>query len=71
MVRRRAVGEAALRERFERAISEGDLPTRANPADLARYVAVVTHGIAVQAAGGASRDELRRVADMAMQAWPA
>ena len=31
----------------------------------------VTHGMSVQAAGGASRKELKRVADMALRAWPA
>ena len=33
----------------------GDLPPDANPADLARFVSTLTDGIAVQAAGGASR----------------
>jgi AcrR family transcriptional regulator len=70
MVKRRAAAEAALRKRFERAISDGDLPSHADPADLARYVATVTHGMAVQATGGASRKELQRVAEMAMRAWP-
>jgi AcrR family transcriptional regulator len=63
--------ETRLRERFERAISEGDLPSNADPAGLAKYVATVAQGIAVQAAGGASRGELLRVAAMALRAWPA
>jgi AcrR family transcriptional regulator len=67
---RRAAGEAAICQRFQRAIVEGDLPTDADPADLARYVATVIHGMAVQAAGGASRAELRRVAETALGAWP-
>ena len=70
MAKRRAAGEAALRKRFERALAEGDLPRGADPADLARYVVTVTHGIAVQAAGGATREELQRVAELAMRAWP-
>jgi hypothetical protein len=41
-----------------------------NPADLARFVVTVIQGIAVQAAGGSSRNELRRVAEMALRAWP-
>jgi AcrR family transcriptional regulator len=69
LVSRRLAGETALRERFERAISDGDLPVDSHPADLARYVAAVIQGIAVQAAGGASRAELRRVAAMALRAW--
>jgi AcrR family transcriptional regulator len=67
---RRAAGEAAIRERFERAKSDGDLPPDASPGDLARYVTTVIHGMAVQAAGGASRAELRRVARTALRAWP-
>lgn len=67
---RRAAGEAALRERLERAKREGDLPARADPGDLARYVMTVGNGLAVQAAGGATRDELRRVVKLALRAWP-
>jgi len=67
---RRAAGVAALRRRLQRAIAERDLPADANPADLARYVATVTYGLAVQAAGGASRAQLRRVARLALRAWP-
>jgi len=37
----RAAGEAAMRRRFERAKSEGDLPANVNPDDLARYIATV------------------------------
>jgi AcrR family transcriptional regulator len=59
-----------LRERFQRALDEGDLPPTADPALLARYVMTVSTGIAVQAAGGAGRDELHRVADAALQSWP-
>jgi AcrR family transcriptional regulator len=70
LAKRRARLETLLRERFERAVSEGDLPSSVDPADLAKYVATVANGIAVQAAGGATRDELRRVADMALVRWP-
>jgi len=69
--KRRARFERLLRERFEQAKSEGDLPAHADPADLARYVATVSHGLAVQAAGGASRRELERVAELALRNWPA
>ena len=71
LARRRADNEAALRGRLERAAAEGDLPPDADPADLARYVATVFQGMAVQAAGSATRDELRRVAERALAAWPA
>jgi AcrR family transcriptional regulator len=67
---RRAASEAAICQRFKRAKLEGDLPTDADPADLARFIATVIHGMAVQAAGGAGRDQLRRVAQTALRAWP-
>jgi AcrR family transcriptional regulator len=66
----RAAGEAALRRRFQRAKSEGDLPATANPADLARYVVTVIYGMAVQAAGGASRNQLQRIVEMALRTLP-
>lgn len=70
LARRRAASETALCERFERAIAEGDLPRNCEPADLARYVATVSQGMAVQAAGGATREELQKVAERALSAWP-
>jgi AcrR family transcriptional regulator len=66
----RAAGEAAVRRRFERALADGDLPADSAPADLARYVLTVLRGMAVQAADGASRAELRRVVEVALRAWP-
>lgn len=68
---RRAAGEAALCERFERAKADGDLAATADPQALARFVMTVQQGMAVQAAGGASRDDLMAVAEMALMAWPA
>lgn len=70
MVKRRAAGETALRKRFERAIAEGDLPPNTDAADLARYIAVLAYGMAVHAAGGASRDELTKVVERVMRNWP-
>jgi AcrR family transcriptional regulator len=67
---RRLAGEVAIRRRFERALAEGDLPVDVDPADLARYLVTVIHGMAVQAAGGASQAALRRVAEIALRAWP-
>ncbi len=66
----RAASEAKFRERLIRAQKEGELPKDADPADLARYIYTIVQGIAVQSAGGANRDELKRVIDMAMRAWP-
>ncbi|MGV3723756.1 MAG: TetR/AcrR family transcriptional regulator, partial [Actinomycetota bacterium] len=70
LAERRSEGEAALPRRFERSIAEGELPAEIDAADLARYYATVTWGMAVQAATGATADELRRVAELALRAWP-
>jgi hypothetical protein len=68
---RRAHTEFLMRQRFERAIAEGDLPPSTSAADLAAYVATVVQGMSVQSNGGASVDELRNIARVALQAFPA
>jgi len=70
LVSRRVAIEAALRRRFQRAKEEGDLAADTNPADLSRYVITISQGMAVQAAGGASRADLQRVVATAMRSWP-
>lgn len=67
---RRAGPEAELCERFERAKAEGDLSAGSEPAALARFVATVTQGMAVQAAAGASRAALREIAETALRILP-
>jgi AcrR family transcriptional regulator len=70
LIAHRAAGEAAICSRFKRAKREGDLPPHANPADLARFVSTFIYGMAVQAASGASRKDLERVARLALDVWP-
>jgi AcrR family transcriptional regulator len=60
----RMAGEAALRRRLEHA---ADLPPDCDPADFARLVHTVTDGIAVQAASGRTREQLQRVATLALR----
>src|ERR1700722_2587566 len=67
---RRRGAELDLRRRLQRAKAEGDLPSDADPEDLASYIFTVANGMAVRAKSGASRAELRRVAHTAMRAWP-
>ncbi len=67
---RRKAGELAIRKRFQRAKSEGDLPADVDAGDLARYLTTIMRGMAVQAAGGATCIELKRVAKMALRTWP-
>jgi AcrR family transcriptional regulator len=66
----RLAGHAAIRERFERARAEGDLPADADPRALTHYIGAVVCGMAVLAASGATRNELERVIRCTMSAWP-
>jgi len=66
----RAASHAALRERFERAIDEGDLPPHADAELIARYLTTVADGVSVQATGGASATALQCVVDAALSHWP-
>jgi AcrR family transcriptional regulator len=67
----RAAGRERLRERFDRARAEGDLPETTSAAALAAFVMTVTQGIAVQAKAGVSRELLQAVAEQTLNAWPA
>jgi len=70
LVERRASGEAALRERLERAQREGDLPAGADCAILAAYVMTILHGMAVQAKAGFARGTLEAITRQALAGWP-
>jgi AcrR family transcriptional regulator len=70
LMSRRASGEQNLRQRFERAVAEGDLPKDSDAADLARYLSAILQGMAVQAAGGTSRAQLRKIAEITLRSWP-
>ncbi|GIE28586.1 TetR family transcriptional regulator [Actinoplanes italicus] len=70
LVEWRALGQMHLRDRFLRAVREGDLPADADPEMLARYLMTIANGLAVQASGGATRQDLQRVANAALRNWP-
>ncbi|MBT0768504.1 TetR/AcrR family transcriptional regulator [Kineosporia sp. J2-2] len=63
-------GREMLRQRFQRAVDEADLPEGTDAARLAGYVMTVAFGIAVQAAGGLTRAELQQIAETALLGWP-
>jgi AcrR family transcriptional regulator len=67
MIDWRKAGETALKVRLQQAQSEGELPREIQPADFARYLSSVMAGLGVQAANGATRAELRRVAAIALR----
>jgi AcrR family transcriptional regulator len=70
LIASRLAGHAAIRERLERARSEGDLPADADPEALTHYIGSVVCGMAVLAASGVTRTELGRVIELTMRAWP-
>jgi AcrR family transcriptional regulator len=70
LIASRLAGHAAIFERFERAIAEGDLPASADAKQLTHFIGTVVCGMAVLAASGVTRDELERVIELSMQAWP-
>lgn len=70
LIEARAAAEVQLRERFERAKAEGDLPETADADALASFVMAVSHGMAVQAKAGFSREKLEAVAAQALATWP-
>ena len=67
---RRSEGEAAIRGRLEDAKLAGELPPGLVPVEFARYVMTVLEGMSVRAAAGANREELHKVAEIALLAWP-
>lgn len=70
LAKRRAGAEAVVQQRFQRAIEEGDLPPTADASQLAGFLMTMIWGLSVQAAGGASREQLERVAEAALRCWP-
>jgi AcrR family transcriptional regulator len=66
----RAKSQADLRERFQRAADEGDLPADTDVDLIARYLTTIADGVSVQATGGASSVALRSVVDAALLHWP-
>ncbi|WNG87377.1 TetR/AcrR family transcriptional regulator [Mycobacterium sp. ITM-2016-00317] len=70
LIEARADGEEKLRQRFERAKAEGDLPHTADPEALAAFIMAVLHGMAVQAKAGFSQEKLQVVAAHALSTWP-
>jgi AcrR family transcriptional regulator len=67
MIDWRKSGEAAMKKRLQQAQSEGELPANIQTSDFARYLSSVMAGLCIQAANGATRAELRRVADIAFR----
>jgi AcrR family transcriptional regulator len=67
MIERRKSGEAALKKRVQLAKSAGELPHEIQAADFARFLSSIMAGLSIQAASGATKAELRRVAEIALR----
>jgi AcrR family transcriptional regulator len=70
LAERRSMFENMLRKRFAQAVKDGQLAAASNADDLARFFAAISHGMAVQATGGATRPKLQRVVKVALDALP-
>lgn len=70
MIEWRKEGETALKKRFVQARTGGDLPDDIDPADFARYISLLLSGLGVQAANGATKREMRRLAALALRSMP-
>jgi AcrR family transcriptional regulator len=67
MTEMRKQNEAAMRERFIKARSSGELPKDVNVNDYTRYLSAIIAGLSIQAANGSTKAELKRTAQMALQ----
>jgi hypothetical protein len=63
----RKQNEAGLRGRLQQARKSGELPADLNVDDYTRYLSTLLGGLAIQAANGASKAEMKRTADMALR----
>jgi AcrR family transcriptional regulator len=70
LAKRRGEFEAALAKRLTIARDTGDLPSTPSPPALAKLVASLTQGMAIQAKGGATRGQLHEMVDAIMLLWP-
>lgn len=56
--------------RLGRAKAEGDLPAHMHPSGAADLLIALLQGLSIQARGGATRQQLERLATTAMGLWP-
>ncbi len=59
-----------LKTRFDRAVSEGELPEQTNTDTLARFYGAIIQGMSAQACDGACTARLKDLVDVALTAWP-
>jgi TetR/AcrR family transcriptional regulator, copper-responsive repressor len=67
---KRALLVGALCEQIEAGIAAGELPRDTDARALGSYFGAVIEGMSVHARDGATERTLRKIAEIAMQAWP-
>src|ERR1051325_10600685 len=67
----RADSDGMLRSRLERAQKDGEIAQGVDVAALFRYFSTILRGMSVEASGGATRQDLQNVIDLAFRAWAA
>jgi AcrR family transcriptional regulator len=63
----RLQNEAAIKARLLKARKAGEFPKEENVDDYTRYLSSLLSGLAIQAANGSSRAELKRTAELALR----
>ncbi|MGB6133662.1 MAG: TetR/AcrR family transcriptional regulator [Acidobacteriaceae bacterium] len=63
----RLQNEAAIKDRLLRARKAGEFPKEENVDDYTRYLSSLLSGLAIQAANGSTRAELKRTAEIALR----
>ncbi len=58
-----------VRARLDKGVADGDVPAGADTELIAHFYSTVLDGMSIKARDGATRAELRAVADAAMAAW--
>lgn len=59
-----------VKARFDRGVELGELPDDTDTLTLARFVLSVIQGMSIQANDNATEDDLLRLVDLALAAWP-
>ena len=67
---RRAATTEIIRNRLDRAISEGELPSGTDTRALSHFYVAVVQGMSAQACDGLCAATLTQLADLALAAWP-
>lgn len=67
---RRGLSVGLFKQRFDRAVAEGELPPDTNTCGLSRFFGTVLQGMTIQARDGVSAEDLKAVAETALRAWP-